>query len=60
MGKMVINNLYGADIELTSTCGICGKEHKYRVKEKKTCANEECYKESMIRRNKQFNGKPRI
>ena len=59
MGKMVINNLYGADIELISNCGICGKEHKYRVKEKKCCSDDKCYKESMARKNK-YNDRTKV
>lgn len=55
MGKLIINNLYGADIEMESTCGICGKSHKYRIKEKKVCQNNECFKESMARRNRSSN-----
>ena len=54
MSKMAINNLFGADIVITSTCNICGKEHTYRLKERKVCSNDDCYKESKKRLEKKY------
>lgn len=51
---MVINNLFGADIMITSVCNICNKEHVYRLKERKVCSNDECYKESKKRSEKRY------
>ena len=56
MGDLKVKNLYGADIVITSTCGICGKEFTYRLKERKICQDETCYKESKKRREK-FNAR---
>ena len=54
MSKMAINNLFGADIVITSTCNICSKEHTYRLKERKVCSNDDCYKESKKRMEKKY------
>ena len=54
MSKMVINNLYGADIMLVSTCGICNKEHTYTLKERKICPDDKCYQESKKRTEKKY------
>lgn len=54
MGKMTVKNLLGADIEVESTCGICGKQFKYRLKERKLCGSDACYNESNKRKEKHF------
>lgn len=54
MGKMIVNNLYGSDIMLVSTCGICNKEHTYRLKERKICPDDKCYQESKKRSEKRY------
>ena len=51
---MVVNNLYGADIMLTSICNICNKEHSYRLKERKICSDDKCYQESKKRSEKRY------
>ena len=56
MGKLIIKNTYGGDIELESKCGICGKPFTYRLKERRVCSNEDCYKESKKRQNRNTNG----
>ena len=57
MGKLTVKNIYGGDLEIESKCGICGKEFTYRLKERKVCANDECYKESKKRRERNQNSK---
>ena len=52
MGKMVIKNLYGADIELEGVCSICNKPFIYRIKERKICPDDKCYQESKRRYEK--------
>ena len=54
MSKMAINNIYGADIMITSICNICNKEHTYRLKERKTCPDDKCYQESKKRAEKKY------
>lgn len=54
MGKITINNIYGADINIESTCNICGKIHTYRLKERKICSDDKCYIESKKRNEKRF------
>jgi len=52
VGKLIVKNTYGGDIEIISKCGICQKEFTYRLKERRVCPNEECYKESKKRQNR--------
>jgi hypothetical protein len=49
MGKIIVNNMYGGDIEIESICSICKKVHKYRIKERKICDSPTCYEESKRR-----------
>lgn len=49
MGKLVIKNLYGGDIEIESACRICGKTHTYRLKERQICNDDKCFEESKRR-----------
>lgn len=57
MGDLKIKNLYGADIEITSKCSICGKDFIYRLRERKTCGDDACYEESKKRRERGHNRK---
>lgn len=52
MGELRVKNLYGADIELIGKCGICNEEFTYRLKERKVCQKEACFKESIKRRER--------
>lgn len=54
MGRLIVGNLYGGDLMITSACKICGKEHSYRLKERQTCPDEKCYQESKKRKEKYF------
>lgn len=54
MSHVLIKNIYGADIWITSTCNICNKEHTYRLKERRVCPDDKCYEESKKRSEKAF------
>ena len=54
MTKLSINNFYGADIEVESKCCICGKTFTYRLKERKICGDDVCFKESKRRRERDY------
>lgn len=53
MGKIIINNALGADIEIESKCGICGETHRYRLKERRICSKNACYEESKKRQQRE-------